>query len=1092
MRLFSTRARPAHLGPYPLERLARLGPDDAPPALDTLPAMQPLAYTAARADSIVHAMARFAAMFDLVREGAVNPLPAEVADEPGERTRHLKAAAYYFDASAVAACAVPPAARLHEPIRNPLVATLGQELAASQPKSFAAGMDMILADVIESSRLEHGPVDGHTHALVIAVEFQRDPRPGEPGCDWFDADAQAPRAALLAAQTAVLLASYLRLLGHAARAHSASCSELDLPRLAVAAGLSLPDGAHPYLGRRYALAAVSTSFALLPDAPLAPRQPRWRTHGPAWWVGTPGASPTRTALHRDPYAKRDFVAGAHPFETLKRVEQPTTLIDHARVPRFPKRADFFARALFGDLGPEVQDAAKNAHYVMKSPIGACARRALGALLLLQFGEARREPGADTADPARNAANLKACANWLGADAVGLCAVPTWAWYSHDAGGRELPAYHAHAVNLLVDQGFETMAGASGDDWISVAQSMRAYLRFSLLGGVLAEQVRRLGWSARVHSVLDGDVLQPPLLLLSGLGEVSRIGEVILNPFLGPRLKSGTVTTSMPMAADKPVDFGLQRFCERCNQCARECPSGAISAGPKVVYNGYEIWKSDAEKCARYRITNAAGGMCGRCMKTCPWNLEGLFADSLWRQVAMAAPAASAPWLAALDDRLRRGRIEPAKTWWWDIELDRASGRYVRAAATNRREPQPGLRLRPEDQTLAVYPADRMPPPWPVRWPVDREQGIARYRALPSPAMYRAALAAGDTAALDGFVPPFRIPDGEPPVLPVTLVRRRELGPQAAAYEFEAADGGALPRWEAGAHVDVVIAPEYPRAYSLAGDPADTTRWVLGVLREPTAAEGGAGKGGSALMHRAFREGRRVFVSRPRNHFALDEQATRTWLLAGGIGVTPLLAMAHRLHALSRDFELHLSARTRAEAPFADDILAAPWAARAQLHLSAEGGRLDPAALLPRWPADGPDPGWQLYCCGSLRYMDAVYAAAQAAGWPEHALHRELFAVPEAPPRVNHAFRLQLARSGRVVEVTAEQSATQALEAAGQRVDTKCSDGLCGVCAARYDAAASAEVEHRDWVLSRAERQHKLLLCCSRAAAAGGVIVLPEL
>ena len=222
------------------------------------------------------------------------------------------------------------------------------------------------------------------------------------------------------------------------------------------------------------------------------------------------------------------------------------------------------------------------------------------------------------------------------DAVGLCAVPEWAYYSHDAGGQPLPAYHANAVNLLLDQGHETMEGASGDDWISVAQSMRAYLRFSLLGGIVAEQIRRLGYSARVHSVLDGDVLQPPLLLLSGLGEVSRIGEVILNPFLGPRLKSGSVTTDMPMTGDKPIDFGLQRFCESCNKCARECPSGAITAGPKLMYNGYEIWKSDAEKCARYRITNAAGGMCGRCMKTCPWNLEGLFAESGFRWLAMHA------------------------------------------------------------------------------------------------------------------------------------------------------------------------------------------------------------------------------------------------------------------------------------------------------------------------------------------------------------------------------------------------------------------------------------------------------------------------
>ena len=129
---------------------------------------------------------------------------------------------------------------------------------------------------------------------------------------------------------------------------------------------------------------------------------------------------SRTPSTARPYGKREFRLGAFPFETLKRREEPTTFIDHARVPRFPKRADFFARALFGDLGKTVQDNAKNAHYVMKSPIGACARRALGALLLLQFGEARGPVSASTADARRNADNLKAASYFLGVDAVGLC------------------------------------------------------------------------------------------------------------------------------------------------------------------------------------------------------------------------------------------------------------------------------------------------------------------------------------------------------------------------------------------------------------------------------------------------------------------------------------------------------------------------------------------------------------------------------------------------------------------------------------------------------------------------------------------------
>ena len=1076
MRLFSYRDRPVHLGPYPLERLRRA---DGPVELRVLPPMRAIAYLdEARPESLSNAMARYAGMFDVVRDGPIVHGPAEIPDDPVERANHLKSAGYYFDATMMGCCALPADARLAEPIRNPVVAGLAAELERSQPKSFAAGIDAILADVIDSARSAHGPIDAHTHAIVCLVEWPRDPRDDEPGCDWIRG-IQPQRAAVLAAQTAVLLASYLRLLGHPARSHTASCSDVDLGRLALAAGLAVvgrdASGAvvatNPYVGTRFGLAAVTTTVALACDAPLAAEPgalDRWRSHGPAWWLGHGGA---KSAANREPYAGREFRLGAYPFETIPRRAEPTTFIDHERVPRFPKRADFFARALFGDLGRATQDAAKNAMYVMKSPIGACARRALGALLLLQFGEARG-PVSDTArDPARNADNLKAAAYWLGVDAVGLCGVPEWAWYSHDAGGNPMPAYHPNAVNLLLDQGHETMEGASGDDWISVAQSMRAYLRFSLLGGILGEQIRRLGWSARVHSVLDGDVLQPPLLLLSGLGEVSRIGEVILNPFLGPRLKSGTVTTDMPMTFDAPIDFGLQRFCESCGKCARECPSGAITAGPKLMYNGYEIWKSDAEKCARYRITNSAGGMCGRCMKTCPWNLEGLLAESLVRRAAIAAPVL-APWLARLDDALGRGGINPVKKWWWDVVLDPAAGRYVRAPRANARGIQPSLRLRYDEQTLAVYPADTMPPPWPVAHPVDRERGIERYRALQTPEAYRRRLAAGDT---EGLAPPFRMPDGPPPVFPVVLSRRVEMAEGVARYEFASPDGAPLPEWDAGAHVDVVIAPEYNRAYSLAGDPADRSRWVLGVQREDR------GRGGSALMHRVFREGRRVFVSPPRNHFPLDENADAVLLFAGGIGVTPLLAMAHRLHAIGRPFELHYSIASRARAGFLDDLARVAWRDRVRLHVRDEGGRADLSTLVPAYR-----PGLRLYSCGSARYMDGVFDAARARGFPDDALHREYFSVPEAPERERHPFVVVLGPGGRRVDVPAELDATEALARAGVRIDTKCADGLCGVCARTYVAG---EVDHRDLVLSARERERRIVLCCSRAAVPGGEIVL---
>lgn len=1074
MKLFSYKSRPVHLGPYPLERLPRTS---LVPDLSGLPPMQPLSFAdETNPESLSNAMARFIGMFDTIRDGAVAKLKAEIPDDPVERSDHLKAASYYFDASQAAICEISPDDFLDAPIRNPGLDALAEELAKGQPKSYAPGIDLIYSDVLDASRSKPGPIRHHRNALVVLVEFVRDPSPEEPGSDWI-VGTQAQRAAVLAAQTAVVLSNYIRLLGFEARAHTATTSDVHLEKLAVRAGLARVALAgtsiaieNPFLGKRFGLAAVTTTMELATDKPLGRDSvfSRLKSHGPAWWVGWRTA---KSAFNRDPYRRREFRQGAFPFEKLKRKEVPTTFIDSARVPRFPKRADFFARCIFGDLGKNVQESAKNGMYILKSPIGYCARRALGALLLLQFGDARGPVSSSVSDPVRNADNAKAASYYLSSDAVGISAAPSWVYYSHDAGGNELTPYHTNAVTILIDQGHETMEGASGDDWISVAQSMRAYLRFSLLGGILGEQFRRLGYSARVHSVLDGDVLQPPLLLLSGLGEVSRIGEVILNPYLGPRLKSGVVTTDMPMTHDKPIDFGLQRFCESCNKCARECPSGAITAGPKLMYNGYEIWKSDAEKCARYRITNQGGGMCGRCMKTCPWNLEGLFAEAGFRWVAMKVPWL-AKALARLDDMLNRGSINPVKKWWWDVELNPKSMQYVRAKATHRRGLNKQLHLKYEDQTLAVYPADVMPPPFPVVSPIDREAGIARYRNLLTPNEYKKRLASGET---ENLVPQFRMPDGPPPVLPVLLKRRKDMTPDVVEFEFVSADDKPLPPFEAGAHIDVIIAPEYQRQYSLAGDPSDHTKYVLGVQREVE------GKGGSMLMHRAFREGRRVLVSPPRNHFPLDEASPRSFMFAGGIGVTPLITMAHRLHALGKEFELHYSVRSRATAGFLEELATVPWADRVILHIKEESGRIDLQRAIPSF-----EEGWRLYTCGSGRYMDSVFEAAQTAGWPDEALLREYFTVPEASDYVNYPFKLKLARSGRVLDVPADRTAADVLQDAGIAVDTKCSDGICGVCACKYTAG---EVDHRDYVLSAKQRETTIILCSSRALEANGEITI---
>ena len=282
----------------------------------------------------------------------------------------------------------------------------------------------------------------------------------------------------------------------------------------------------------------------------------------------------------------------------------------------------------------------------------------------------------------------------------------------------------------------------------------------------------------------------------------------------------------------------------------------------------------------------------------------------------------------------------------------------------------------------------------------------------------------------------------------------------------------MPPVTAGAHIDVVVAPEFFRQFSLSGDPADRSRYQIAVLCED------AGKGGSKLMHRIFEVGRKVFISYPMNNFEVTEKAPFALLMAGGIGVTPLIAMAHRLHATGAEFALHYSCSKQANAPFLGDLAAVPWADRVQYHFSEQGGRVDLARALKFLD------NAHVYVCGPDAYMTAVMAAAQASGYDEEHRHLEYFSVPEAPDYVNHDFILRLAKSGRDIQVKAGEAATDALLAAGIKVDVKCSDGLCGVCKCGF---VSGAVEHRDFVLSNTERQGHLILCQSRARDAGGII-----
>ena len=300
--------------------------------------------------------------------------------------------------------------------------------------------------------------------------------------------------------------------------------------------------------------------------------------------------------------------------------------------------------------------------------------------------------------------------------------------------------------MLIDQGHETMEGASGDDWISGAQSMRGYLRGAEIAGIIAETLRGAGFAARSQTNADSDVLHIPLILWAGLGELSRIGELVLNPFFGPRFKSVVLTTDLPLTVDKPIDFGLQYFCSRCFKCARECPCDAISFADKVMFNGYEMWKPDVERCTRYRLTNAKGSACGRCMKMCPLNkvvdADGalLTRGASWLGVnAMWLKPLLVPIATWLDDRLGNGKRIAAKKWWFDLEM--VDGIAVKPKATNARDVDPKRKVDLRSKTIAFYPASVMPPPDAAQVvPVDRKAAMLARDAVESPASARRRVA----------------------------------------------------------------------------------------------------------------------------------------------------------------------------------------------------------------------------------------------------------------------------------------------------------------------------------------------------------------
>ena len=280
----------------------------------------------------------------------------------------------------------------------------------------------------------------------------------------------------------------------------------------------------------------------------------------------------------------------------------------------------------------------------------------------------------------------------------------------------------------------------------------------------------------------------------------------------------------------------------------------------------------------------------------------------------------------------------------------------------------------------------------------------------------------------------------------------------------------LPAWEPGAHIDVYVPDGTTRQYSLCGDPGDLSSWQFAVLREPE------GRGGSAFIHDQLRVGDRLLVTRPKQSFALEDASFHA-LVAGGVGITPMMAMAEELARTGRPFHLTYGGRTRASMAFCQRLEA--LGDRLTLLAEDTDGRADLEAVVRDLPEGG-----LVYVCGPVGLLRAVEAAAEAVhGADQDIVRFELFSRAGVEPQESAAldadsYELVLTESGHTLRLAPEANILEVVLALGLDVENDCRDGICGSC---ITPIRSGTADHRDLVLTKREKaaMDKMLICVSR-------------
>ncbi|MCW2613533.1 MAG: ferredoxin [Frankiales bacterium] len=297
-----------------------------------------------------------------------------------------------------------------------------------------------------------------------------------------------------------------------------------------------------------------------------------------------------------------------------------------------------------------------------------------------------------------------------------------------------------------------------------------------------------------------------------------------------------------------------------------------------------------------------------------------------------------------------------------------------------------------------------------------------------------------------------------------VVSRTDVADGVISLLLAAPDGGELPAWTPGAHVDLLLTPELTRQYSLCGSPSDRSSWRIGVLLDP------ASRGGSRHVHEALAPRSRLSVRGPRNNFPLVGAPTYVFV-AGGIGITPLLPMIAEADAAGAQWTLSYGGRTRASMGFLDELAA--YGDRVVVWPEDERGMLDLDGILGR-----PQPDALVYTCGPEGLLQAV--EGRCAAWPAGSLHVERFsAKPVDSAAVSTSFEVICQRSGITVTVPEDRSILEVVQDAGVPALSSCLEGVCGTC---ETAVVEGEPDHRDSLLSEDEKAAGdfMMICVSRA------------